>query len=150
MPPRPPKPADPRRSALFARVRQKGTRPELIVAAALRALGVGYRLNVKGLPGSPDFANRSRKWAIFVQGCYWHHHTGCRRATVPRTNEAFWRGKFADNRARDARAVRALRGMGFRVGLVWECEALDPARLAPRLTRAARADPCANGGPGAH
>jgi DNA mismatch endonuclease Vsr len=83
-PSRPPKPADPRRSALFARVRQKGTSAELAVAAALRELGFAYRLNVKALPGSPDFANRKRKWAVFVHGCYWHHHTGCKRQSRPR------------------------------------------------------------------
>ena len=135
---RPPKPEDPRRSALFARVRQKGTSAELAVARALRELGLAYRLNVKALPGSPDFANQRRKWAVFVHGCYWHHHTGCRRATVPKTNAAFWRGKFRDNRARDARAIRALRRAGFRVAIVWECEALAGGEgLRRRLERAA-------------
>lgn len=107
----------------MARVRQRGTRPETQVARALRSLGLAYRLNVRALPGSPDFANRKRRWAIFVNGCYWHHHTGCRRATVPKANEAFWRTKFRDNRTRDARAIRALREMGFRVVVVWECRA---------------------------
>lgn len=143
-PSRPPKPEDPRRSALFARVRQKGTSAELAVAAALRELGVAYRLNVKSLPGSPDFANRKRKWAVFVHGCYWHHHTGCKRATVPKTNEAFWRGKFADNRARDARAILALRRVGFRVAVVWECEALGSGEgLRRRLKAVVDADYCA-------
>jgi DNA mismatch endonuclease (patch repair protein) len=128
-------PADPRRSALFARVRQKGTAPELAVAAALRSLGASYRLNVKSLPGSPDFANRKRKWAVFVHGCYWHHHTGCRRATVPKTNEAFWRGKFAANRTRDARAIRALRRAGIRVALVWECETAEAEPVTARLAQ---------------
>ena len=132
---RPPKPEDPRRSALMARVRQKGTSPEKIVGTVLRSLGQAYRLNVRGLPGSPDFANRARKWAVFVNGCYWHHHTGCKRATVPKTNETFWRDKFGANRARDARSVRALRRAGFRVVVVWECETSDPDRLTGRLQR---------------
>lgn len=132
---RPPKPEDPRRSALMARVRQRGTSPEKIVGTVLRSLGQAYRLNVRGLPGSPDFANQKRKWAVFVNGCYWHHHKGCRRATVPKTNEAFWREKFGANRARDARSVRALRRAGFRVVIVWECETAEPEVLTGRLQR---------------
>ena len=91
---------------LMSRVRQKGTSPELKVAAALRAMRLSYRKNVKALPGSPDFANRKRRWAIFVNGCYWHHHTNCRKATVPKANKAFWEDKFQRNRVRDAKAVR--------------------------------------------
>lgn len=132
---RPPKPVDPKRSALMSRVRQRGTAAELVVGTLLRSLGVSYRLNVKALPGSPDFANRKRRWAIFVHGCFWHHHRGCKRATVPKTNETFWREKFAANRARDAKAVRALRGAGFRVAIVWECETLDPPTLGDRLSK---------------
>lgn len=132
---RPPKPEDPKRSALMARVRRRGTAAELVVGAALRRLGESYRLDVKALQGSPDFANRKRGWAVFVHGCFWHHHKGCKRATVPKTNEAFWRGKFADNRARDARAVRALRRAGFRVAIVWECETVDPVALGVKLSK---------------
>ena len=131
---RPPKPADPRRSALMSRVRQQGTEAELAVAQALTRLGIRYRRNVSSLPGSPDFANRKLKWAIFVHGCFWHQHTGCKRATIPKTNECFWRDKFLANRLRDARAIRKLRRIGFRVSLVWECQTEDPARLVARLS----------------
>lgn len=126
-------PSDPRRSALMARVRQKRTSAELTVAGILRNLGHAYRLNVRSLPGSPDFANRKRRWAIFVQGCFWHHHTNCRRATVPKSNVGFWTAKLTANRVRDARSVRALRAMGFRVVMVWECEVVKPDVLAQRL-----------------
>lgn len=129
-----PAPSDPHRSALMAGVRQKGTSAELTVAGVLRSLGHAYRLNVRGLPGSPDFANRRRKWAVFVQGCFWHHHTNCRRATVPKSNAEFWRTKFTSNRARDARAIRVLRAMGFRVVTVWECHVAKPDVLAQRLS----------------
>ncbi len=118
----------------MAGVRQKGTSAELTVAGVLRSLGHAYRLNVRGLPGSPDFANRRRKWAVFVQGCFWHHHTNCRRATVPKSNAEFWRTKFTSNRARDARAIRVLRAMGFRVVTVWECHVAKPDVLAQRLS----------------
>jgi DNA mismatch endonuclease, patch repair protein len=129
-------PPDPQRSALMARVRQRGTTPELVVAAVLRKLGLAYRLNVRALAGSPDFSNRKRGWAIFVQGCFWHHHTGCVRATVPKANEAFWRDKFTTNRRRDAKAIRALRREKFRVVMVWECETRQVERLTARLAKA--------------
>jgi DNA mismatch endonuclease (patch repair protein) len=130
---RPPKPDDPKRSALMARVRQRGTAAELVVGSTLRSLKAAYRLNVRSLPGSPDFANRKRKWAVFVHGCFWHQHAGCRRATIPKTNVTFWHQKFAANRARDAQAIRELHGTGFRIAIVWECEVSDPDALAARL-----------------
>jgi DNA mismatch endonuclease, patch repair protein len=132
---KPPRPQDPRRSALMARVRQRGTAPELAIAETLRALGAAYRLNVKSLPGAPDFANKKRRWAIFVHGCFWHHHTGCKRATVPKTNDGFWKEKFRANRARDAASIRSLRNAGFRVAVVWECETHQAKRLEARLSK---------------
>ena len=133
-----PRPRSPERSALLARVRQTKTAPEEVVARLLRDLGLAYRRNVRALPGSPDFANRSRGWAIFVNGCFWHHHTGCRRATVPKNNRAFWTAKFAANRRRDAAAIRALRALGLRVLVVWECEV---EACAGRLRHLARSPP---------
>lgn len=141
-PARPPRPIaqSPERAALLGRVRQKRTAPEEVVARALRDLGIAYRRNVKGLPGSPDFANVRRRFAIFVDGCFWHHHTGCRRATIPKNNRAFWEAKFVANRARDASAIRALRARGFRVMVIWECRLDGVAeRLRRRLGEAATA-----------
>jgi DNA mismatch endonuclease Vsr len=109
-------------SARMARIRQKGTKIEAIVAIVLRDLGVHYRKNVKALPGSPDFANRSKRWAVFVNGCFWHHHKGCPKATVPKSNRKFWIAKFRDNRRRDARCVTGLRREGYHVIIIWECE----------------------------
>lgn len=106
----------------MAGIRQKNTGIEIKVAASLRELGFHYRKNVKALPGSPDFANRTRRWAVFVNGCFWHHHHGCRKATVPRSNTRFWIDKFVANRRRDALAIRNLRAMGFTVVIVWECK----------------------------
>jgi DNA mismatch endonuclease Vsr len=116
----------------MAAIRQKGTKIEEIVAVVLRENGVSYRKNVKSLPGSPDFANKSRRWAIFVNGCFWHHHTHCRKATIPKTNPEFWSDKFKTNRSRDARAVCRLRQSGYRVVLVWECE---KDRMATKLAK---------------
>lgn len=117
------------------RVRQRRTAPEDKVAAILRAQGIGYRRNVTGLPGRPDFANRRHRWAIFVNGCFWHHHTNCAKATVPKANRDFWTTKFGANRRRDAAKIRALRAAGFRVLVVWECDLADPVRLARRLSQ---------------
>ena len=126
------------RARLLGRVKQARTRPEEIVAAHMRALGLAYRRNVRGLPGSPDFANKTRRFAIFVNGCFWHRHTGCKRATIPKNNRDFWLAKFTTNRKRDADRIRALRRAGFRVLVIWECEeetASDRlARFAARLS----------------
>jgi DNA mismatch endonuclease (patch repair protein) len=126
-------PRDPARSSLMGRVRQRGTTAENQVAAVLRELGVFYRRNVRSLPGSPDFANMSRRWAVFVNGCFWHHHVGCARATVPTRNRAFWTEKFSANASRDATKSRALAAMGYRVIVVWECEAIRPQVTRRRL-----------------
>lgn len=109
-------------SARMARIRQKDTRIEATVASALRDLGLHYRKNVRKLPGSPDFANKSKRWAVFVHGCFWHHHAGCQKATVPKSNRTFWLDKFRDNKRRDARSIRRLRRDGYRVVVIWECQ----------------------------
>ncbi len=125
---------DPKRRALMQLVRQKGTPAEDRVAAACRDLGITYRRNVRSLPGSPDLANKSRRWAIFVNGCFWHAHRGCRKATVPKRNNAFWVEKLASNRKRDAAKIRALRALGYRVMVVWECDIAQDDLLRARLS----------------
>ncbi len=130
-----PKAQSPERAALLGRVRQARTAPEEVVAKILRAAGLAYRRNVRDLPGRPDFAHKGGRWAIFVNGCFWHHHRGCARGSTPKNNRAFWTAKFAANRRRDADRIRALRRMGFRVLVVWECEA---ASFAERLAGLAR------------
>jgi DNA mismatch endonuclease (patch repair protein) len=115
------------------RVRQSGTPAEDEVARICRALGLSYRRNVRTLPGSPDLANKARRWVIFVNGCFWHAHTGCKKATVPKRNNRFWTTKFDANRRRDAKKIKDLRTLGYRVILVWECEAFDTHALSDRL-----------------
>lgn len=128
-----PKPLNAKQAALLGRVRQRDTSAEQIVGAALRSVGLHYRKNVRSLPGAPDFANQSRKWAVFVNGCFWHHHRGCKRATVPKNNRSFWLEKFVTNRRRDARAVRALRAEGYKVVLIWECQVGSNVEALRRL-----------------
>ena len=112
-------------SRRLARVRRRDTEPELAVRRALHAAGFRYRVRNQDLPGSPDVANRSRRWAVFVHGCYWHHHPGCSRATVPKRNRDFWLEKFESNRLRDHRKSAELEQLGFRVITVWECETTE-------------------------
>lgn len=119
----------------MSRVRQRGTKAERSVAAVLRDLGLNYRLNVRSLPGSPDFANRAGRWVIFVHGCFWHQHRGCPRATVPKRNREFWSEKFEANRRRDARAIRDMRRRELRVVLVWECQTADAHLLRGKLSK---------------
>lgn len=115
------------------RQKRKDTVPEIEVRKLLHRLGRRFRVQNRDLPGSPDIANRARRWAVFVHGCYWHHHEGCSRATVPKKNRDFWLDKFRRNRERDARNEEKLRQLGYRVVVVWECESLDADHLATRL-----------------
>lgn len=114
---------DPETSTRMGGIRQRDTEPELIVRRALTAHGLRFRTKNRDLPGSPDVANRSGAWAVFVHGCYWHRHPGCRRATTPKRNTDFWVAKFEANVARDRRSKQALEALGYTVLVVWECEA---------------------------
>jgi len=117
------------------RQKRSDTAPERIVRQVLSALGHRFRLANRDLPGSPDLANRSKGWAIFVHGCYWHQHRGCPRATLPKRNRDWWNEKFRDNRRRDARKTRALERAGYTVVTVWECETGNAPELGRRLRR---------------
>lgn len=109
-------------SERLGRIRQRGTDLELDVRTEVRLLGHSYRLNNRDLAGSPDIANRRRRWAIFVHGCFWHSHPGCRRSRLPKRNREFWRSKMAANRARDMRVVSELKRDGYATLVVWGCE----------------------------
>jgi DNA mismatch endonuclease (patch repair protein) len=122
-----------RRSANMARIRSKDTRPERVVRSALFRLGYRFRKHLKGLPGSPDVAFTKRKKVIFVHGCFWHRHAGCRRAYNPASRKDFWSAKFAATIARDSMAVHRLMKDGWDVMVVWECETADSGALGDRL-----------------
>ena len=133
-------PIDPQRSALMSRVRQRNSDPELKVRAILRALKIRYGLHRKSLPGTPDITVPSRECAIFVHGCFWHRHQACPKATMPKTRRTFWQEKFERNVARDARDSAAIRKLGWKAIVVWECETRYPSKLGRRLARILRAD----------
>ncbi len=130
-----------KRSEMMRAVAQQGTPPEMAVRGILRGLGVGYRIHNRDLPGSPDIANRSRRWAVFVNGCFWHGHKNCektkggRTSRIPRKNAGFWQEKLVANRRRDARKCRELRRQGFDVLIVWECQLRAPEPVRERLRR---------------
>jgi len=114
-------------------VKQFDTKPEMIVRAALRRLGIHYRLHKRDLPGKPDIVMASRRSVIFVHGCFWHGHESCRRASIPVKNAASWAQKVTGNHLRDERNVGALRGGGWRVLVLWECGVRDDEKLRRSL-----------------
>lgn len=119
----------------MGRIRQSGTEPEMAIRRAVATLGLRYTVQNRDLPGSPDLANRSRRWAIFVHGCYWHRHAGCHKATTPRTNTEFWLSKFSRNVARDEAARTELERRGYRVLTFWQCELEASRGVSGRLAQ---------------
>jgi DNA mismatch endonuclease (patch repair protein) len=124
---------DPKRSELMRKVRRESTGPELIVRKLLSEHGYRYRLNVKGLPGSPDIVFKGRRKVIFVHGCFWHRHSGCRLASMPKTRVEFWKDKFKANVTRDRRKEKQLRADDWEVLTVWQCQTKDTKALAKIL-----------------
>ncbi len=109
------------RSKIMSKVGQKSTAPEMKLRKALFARGYRYRINVKKLSGSPDIVLPKYKVAIFIHGCFWHRHKGCKYSTMPKTRIEFWTKKFEANTKRDKRNVEKLIEDGWRVLDVWEC-----------------------------
>jgi DNA mismatch endonuclease (patch repair protein) len=118
-------------------VKSRDTTPELAVRRILRAAGIGYRLGGGGLPGRPDLVMKGRRAVVFVHGCFWHGHDCPRGARRPKANAAYWTGKIARNRERDATARAALEAAGWRVVTVWEC-AMKAPDFADGLVAAVR------------
>lgn len=123
------------RSWNMSRIRSKDTTPEKAVRSFLHRLGFRFRLHSRALPGSPDISLPAHRVAIFVHGCYWHRHKGCKAATTPKTRKAFWAAKFEANVARDRRARAQLRARGWSTLTIWECQTKTGAQLAKALTR---------------
>ncbi|MCW2283798.1 DNA mismatch endonuclease (patch repair protein) [Rhodoblastus acidophilus] len=121
------------RSQIMARIKSSNTAPEMKVRKLVHRLGIRFRINNNDLPGKPDLANKRKAWAIFVHGCFWHSHAGCRLASKPKTNTAYWQPKLQRNKERDAANVEALNHLGFRVLVIWECTTKDVATLTREL-----------------
>lgn len=129
-------PTTPQRSRMMSSIRGKNTWPERMLRSRLFAMGFRYRLHPRNLPGCPDLVFPKYGAVIFVHGCFWHRHEGCRYTTTPRANAGFWEQKFQGNVRRDARHAALLRDRGWRVAVVWECALKhsvdDTARIVGR------------------
>ena len=125
------------RSERMSRIRSSNTAPEVALRRAMHALGFRFRLHSKGLPGKPDIVLPRYKTVIFVHGCFWHRHRGCKVATTPKTNTEFWVEKFDRNVVRDARTREQLERLGWRVIVVWECELRSANQVAGAVRRVA-------------
>lgn len=123
-----------RRSAIMRSVRHKHTSPEILVRRAAHKLGLRFRLHKSGLPGRPDLVLRKWRTVVFVNGCFWHRHPGCKRTTTPKSNIEFWERKFTENVERDGANYARLTAMGWRVVVIWQCEVRTPA-LALEILR---------------
>ena len=113
------------RSRMMASVRRFDTRPEMVVRRSLHRLGFRYRTSDRRLPGSPDLKLTRYRAVVFVNGCFWHRHQGCRYATMPASNREWWAKKFTRNLSRDNEKTRQLLEAGWRVVVVWECALRD-------------------------
>ena len=114
-------------------IRGKDTEPERIVRKLLTSMGCRYRLQYKKLAGRPDIAMPGRRIAIWVHGCFWHQHRGCRLARMPKSREEFWRLKLESNRTRDERREFEARELGWSTLVIWECELSDQRLVQARL-----------------
>jgi len=124
---------DPKRSAMMARIGQRDTVPELAVRRSLHRSGYRFRLHRRDLPGTPDITLPRYKTIVFVHGCFWHRHPGCRFAYMPKSRVDFWDKKFQTNIARDGRVQQQLEQRGWTVLVVWECETVEAGALDRRL-----------------
>ena len=120
------------RHRCMSHIRSKATKPELAVRRWLWAHGYRYRLNVKSVPGKPDIVMRKYRTAIFVNGCFWHGHKGCKQFVLPKTNSDFWQTKIARNRERDRKNEELLCANGWQVIVIWACM-LEKEKMEPTM-----------------
>ena len=122
------------RRKCMSRIGGKNTKPEKIVSSWLHQRGYRFRLHRKDLPGKPDIVLPKYKTVVFVHGCFWHQHEGCRKALLPQTNKDFWLKKLQQNAIRDQAVQEQLETCGWKVFVIWQCEIKDFDKLAQRLT----------------
>jgi DNA mismatch endonuclease (patch repair protein) len=123
------------RSWNMSRIKNRDTGPEMLVRKKLHEMGYRFRLHRKDLPGKPDIVLPKHKTIIFVHGCFWHRHPGCKYAYTPKTRAEFWSDKFENNTKRDQNSQAKLKEAGWQVGIIWECETIDPEILSSKLKR---------------
>lgn len=112
-----------KRSQIMSHVKQKNTKPELLVRSILYKMGFRFRIHNKKLPGCPDIVLSKWKTVIFVNGCFWHRHADCKLGnSIPKSNTDFWKNKFSKNMKRDLQVYEKLESMGWKVVIIWECQ----------------------------
>lgn len=119
----------------MSRIRSRDTSPEMIVRRLVHGMGYRFRLHVAGLPGKPDIVFPRLKRIVEVRGCFWHQHPGCIDSHIPKSRVEYWGPKLERNQRRDRANGHKLRRMGWRVCVVWECEAKTTPKLADKLAR---------------
>lgn len=119
----------------MSKISGKETKPEILVRKFLFSQGFRYRKNVKGLPGSPDIVLPKYKTVIFVHGCFWHGHKGCKSSKLPETNTEFWEKKISGTKQRDAHKYKALKQAGWKVIVIWQCEIRNIDQRKKRLNQ---------------
>ena len=124
-----------RRSWNMSQIRGKNTKPEIQVRSLLHALGYRFTLHSPKLPGHPDIVLPKLRKIIFVHGCFWHRHSGCKFAYTPKTRINFWQEKFRQNVRRDRTTKKTLKELGWQTKIVWECETRKKKSLTPRLLK---------------
>ena len=117
----------------MAAVKGKNTKPEIAVRKLLHKLGYRFRLHRKDLPGKPDIVLPKYKTVIFIHGCFWHRHAGCKYASTPSSNAVFWEKKFEENVARDRKNIEKLETLGWKVIIIWGCEVNEEERVLSAL-----------------
>ena len=117
------------RSRVMSGIRSKNTKPEILVRSALHRSGLRFRLHKTDMPGCPDIVLKKHKAIVFVHGCFWHQHKDCKRATMPKSNQDYWRPKLLGNVERFKKNRAALKEMGWRIFVLWECEAKTPTNI---------------------
>jgi DNA mismatch endonuclease (patch repair protein) len=125
------------RSQIMRSVHSTGTGAEKKCELLLRSLKLSFRRKAPNLPGRPDFILREGRLAVFVHGCFWHAHKGCKNATLPTSNTDYWYRKIDRNRKRDRRVREALRKLGWRTAVIWECKLREPDSVGRRLLKLA-------------
>lgn len=127
-----------KRSEMMSRIRGKDTRPEKQVRSMLHGLGYRFRIHRRDLPGNPDIVLPKYRTVVFVHGCFWHQHRGCKYAYKPKSRVEFWQKKFRENVERDKLKTKTLKKLGWRVVVVWECELQSREKLAKKLVQRIR------------
>ena len=124
-----------RRSEIMAQIAGKDTKPEKLIRSYLHSQGFRFRINNPNLPGKPDIVLKKYNAVIFIHGCFWHNHKGCKKSKLPETRKQFWRNKIGNTVKRDKRNISELKKIGWRIAIVWECAIKNKEDLPSSYTK---------------